>query len=56
MPRVLKSVKTKLGNNVELLAGGGEYAKILVIGVFHGDEPQGDFLIKEYLKRNSGVI
>lgn len=56
MPRVLKSVKTKLGNNVELLAGGGEYAKILVIGVFHGDEPQGDFLIKEYLKRNSSNL
>ena len=23
---------------------------VLVIGVFHGDEPQGEFLINEYLK------
>ena len=26
--------------------------KTLVIGVFHGDEPQGEFLINEYLKIN----
>lgn len=25
---------------------------VLIIGVFHGDEPQGEFLIKEYLKEN----
>lgn len=24
--------------------------KVIVIGVFHGDEPQGDYLIREYLK------
>lgn len=25
---------------------------VLVIGVFHGDEPQGDFLIRKYLNEN----
>ena len=27
----------------------------LVIGVFHGDEPQGQFLIEQYLKYNNGA-
>jgi protein MpaA len=44
----LKSTKTKLGNTIELI--GDKSAKSLVIGVFHGDEPQGKFLIDEYLK------
>ena len=25
---------------------------VLVIGVFHGDEPQGNYLIREYVKQN----
>lgn len=31
---------------------------VLVIGCFHGDEPQGEFLIKEYLKinPNTGLV
>ena len=31
---------------------------VLVIGVFHGDEPQGEFLINEYLKnvKNSNLL
>lgn len=31
---------------------------VLVIGVFHGDEPQGNFLIREYLKNvsNSNIL
>ena len=37
---------TKLGNKIELLGRG----KTLIIGVFHGDEPQGKFLIEEYIK------
>lgn len=37
---------TKLGNKIELLGSG----KTLIIGVFHGDEPQGKFLIEEYIK------
>lgn len=45
----LKSAKTKLGNEIELI--GDETSKFLVIGVFHGDEPQGKYLIEEYLKK-----
>ena len=47
----LKSAKTKLGNEIELI--GDKNAKTLIIGVFHGDEPQGEFLINEYLKKHS---
>lgn len=47
--KLLNSVKTKLGNTIELI---GEPAKenILIVGVVHGDEPQGKYLIEEYLK------
>ena len=31
---------------------GNKNGKILVIGCFHGDEPQGKYLIEEYLKLN----
>lgn len=44
----LKSAKTILGNEIELI--GNNYAKTLIIGVFHGDEPQGKYLIDRYLK------
>ncbi len=47
----LKSAKTKLGNEIELI--GDKNAKTLIIGVFHGDEPQGKFLINEYLKKHT---
>lgn len=50
--QVLKSVTTKSGNTIELITSGSGNPKVLVIGVFHGDEPQGDFLIREYLKNN----
>lgn len=46
----LKSVKTKQGNEICLL-GNSPHGKTLVIGVFHGDEPQGKFLIEEYIKK-----
>lgn len=45
---VLNSVKTKLNNTVELIGEEGEN-NILIIGVFHGDEPQGKYLIEEYI-------
>lgn len=50
-----KSVITKLKNKIELI---GDSGKTLIIGVFHGDEPQGKFLIEEYLKHNdtNGLI
>lgn len=50
--KILKSQKTKLGNIIELAAGSPcTLHPVLVIGVFHGDEPQGKYLIEEYLKR-----
>lgn len=45
-----KSILTKLGNKIELIDGKG---KTLIIGVFHGDEPQGKYLIDEYSKKNN---
>lgn len=34
-------------------AGDTKNPKVLVIGCFHGDEPQGNYLIEEYLKENN---
>lgn len=51
MADVLKEIKTVSGNKIQLF-GNKKHKKILVIGVFHGDEPQGKFLIEEYLKTN----
>ena len=51
--KTLKSKKTKLGNVIELVAGSHfTIHNSLIIGVFHGDEPQGKFLIEEYIKNN----
>lgn len=47
---ILKSTITKLGNKIELI-GTPSDNNILIIGVFHGDEPQGKYLIEEYLNR-----
>lgn len=49
MAIVLKSVKTVLGNMVELLSCVAGKPEVLVIGVFHGDEPQGKLLIEKYI-------
>ena len=49
--KILKEIVSKLGNKIQLL-GNDNHKNILVVGVFHGDEPQGDFLINEYLKKN----
>ena len=45
---VLECINTKLGNKIELL-GEARDNNILIIGVFHGDEPQGKYLIEKYL-------
>ncbi|MCQ2739397.1 MAG: DUF2817 domain-containing protein [bacterium] len=37
--------------DIELL-GNIKSPNVLIIGVFHGDEPQGNFLIREYFKQN----
>ena len=52
--KTLKTAKTKLGNEIKLIGNSDFPSNMpvsLVIGVFHGDEPQGKFLIEEYLKR-----
>ena len=49
--------KTKSAQGREIVLKGGESAKnIFVIGVFHGDEPQGKFLIENYLKNNESNL
>lgn len=45
---ILESATTKLGNKIELIGERGDN-NILIIGVFHGDEPQGKYLIDKYL-------
>lgn len=45
---VLEFTQTKLGNNIELIGEVGE-ENILIVGVVHGDEPQGKYLIEKYL-------
>ncbi|WP_340114093.1 DUF2817 domain-containing protein [Maribellus mangrovi] len=46
---------TSLLPAVQLIESKGSTAKalkILIIGVFHGEEPQGDFIIRKYLKES----
>lgn len=51
MRKALKTAKTKNGNLIELVTNGEtSQSNVLVIGVFHGDEPQGEFLIEKYLE------
>ena len=45
---ILESAITKLGNKIELIGESGDN-NVLIIGVFHGDEPQGKYLIEKYL-------
>lgn len=51
--KVLESVKTKLGNSIQLVTNFSTFHPLnhstLIIGVFHGDEPQGKYLIEKYL-------
>lgn len=48
----LKSIKTVQNRDVELIEIPSESNNrtILIIGVFHGDEPQGEFLIRKFLE------
>ena len=55
---ILKKTKTKLGNEVSLIGDDNIPPNSdisLIIGVFHGDEPQGKFLIEKYLKQLSST-
>lgn len=49
--KVLKQIQTISDNTVKLF-GNDVHKKVLVIGVFHGDEPQGKFLIENYIEKN----
>ena len=46
---ILNTERTKLNNTIELIGKPSEN-NILIVGVVHGDEPQGKYLIEEYLK------
>ncbi len=46
---ILNTERTKLNNTIELIGESSEN-NILIVGVVHGDEPQGKYLIEEYLK------
>jgi len=51
---ILKRTKTKLGNKIELISGSPaakpfDSSPALIIGVFHGDEPQVKYLVEKYL-------
>ena len=52
MIKTVKTTKTKENNTISLLeTQNDKYDKtILIIGVFHGEEPQGEYLINQYLK------
>ena len=45
-------VITANGNSIDLI-NNKIHNKVLVIGCMHGDEPQGEYLINEYLKNNA---
>ena len=48
--QVLECEKTILGNEIQLLGFENCKNPTLIIGVFHGDEPQGKYLIEKYLR------
>ena len=45
----MERVLTKEKNEIKLLLPTLSFNKVLVVGVVHGDEPQGEFLINSYL-------
>ena len=50
---LLYSKQTKLGNYINLVGEPAE-ENILIVGVVHGDEPQGKYLIEKYLEDRYG--
>ena len=55
--QILKQTKTNNKNELLLLGGSFSNNPILVVGVVHGDEPQGEDLINKYLAANeSGML
>ena len=58
MLKSVKKVKTILGNTISLYETRNEkYQKtVLIIGVFHGEEPQGEYLINQFVKTDLSQI
>ncbi|MBQ2644479.1 murein peptide amidase A [bacterium] len=58
MIETIKSIKSKNGNYIELyeLLPNKAAKTVLFIGVFHGDEPQGEFLIRKFIEENNSEI
>ena len=56
--RVLKRDITNNKNELLLLGGSFSMSPILIVGVVHGDEPQGEYLINKYLEEveDSGML
>lgn len=56
--RVLKKEITNNKNELLLLGGSFSMNPILIVGVVHGDEPQGEYLINKYLEEveDSGML
>ena len=51
--QILKQTKTNNKNELLLLGGSFSNNPILIVGVVHGDEPQGEDLITKYLSETS---
>lgn len=47
----LKTIKTKQCNNIDLFGFSSKKNQTLVVGVVHGDEPQGEELINMYMQK-----
>ena len=50
--KIIKSINTAKGNTISLCGILDNNPKTLVIGVVHGDEPQGEPLITKYMEEN----
>lgn len=52
--KIIKTTKTVCDNEIKLIYIKGEKNEknILIIGVFHGEEPQGEYIINKYLELN----
>ncbi len=51
MINIIKSIKSKQNNTIELIETTNKNfdKTVLIIGVFHGEEPQGEYLIRKFL-------
>lgn len=52
---ILESVKTKSNNEIQLIGTPEASNGVLIIGAVHGDEPQGEFLINNYLAKTPNL-